>query len=340
MDKLAFFEKIKDLPGTTRAAILLMSLGEQQAAEVLKHLGPKQVQKLGISMASLKDINKEQLEAVLEVFVDQAEQQTNLGIGTDEYIKNLMVSALGEEKASGVIDRILSGANTKGLDTLKWMDPRAVADIIRYEHPQIQSIVLSYIEPDQAAEVFSFFEEREQFDLMLRISNMETVQPAALQELNEVMERQFLGGTSAKIRPLGGVKKAADIMNFLESSIEEKLMDGLKETAPELGQKIQDLMFIFENLLDIDDKGIQIILREISSEELVLALKGADQAVRQKIFKNMSKRATELLKDDLENKGPVKVSDVENAQKQILNVARKLADAGEISLSRGREEMI
>ncbi|MFM8454972.1 MAG: flagellar motor switch protein FliG [Gammaproteobacteria bacterium] len=333
-------EKIKDLPGTTRAAILLMSLDNKEAAEVLKHMGPKQVQKLGIAMATLKDVSKEQLEAVLTQFLDQAEQQTSLGIGSDEYIRSLLVNALGEEKAGGVIDRILLGANTKGLDTLKWMEPRAISDIIRYEHPQIQSIVLSYIDPDQAGQVLAFFDERVRLDLMLRISSTETVQPAALQELNDIMERQFSGGTSAKTRPLGGIKTAADIMNFLDSSIEEKLMQQLKERDPELGQGIQDLMFVFENLLDVDDRGIQTILREVSSEALLLALKGADNSMRQKVFKNMSKRAAELLKDDLEAKGPVKVSEVEGAQKEILTIARRLSESGEISLGKGGEEMI
>jgi len=334
-------DPLKALSGTIRAAILLMTLDQKEAAEVLKHLGPKQVQKLGVAMASLQNIEKNQLEGVINEFISLADKQTNLGVGSDEYIRDVLVQALGEEKAGGVIDRILLGANTKGLDTFKWMEPRAVADIIRFEHPQIQSIVLSYIDPDQAAQVLTHFDERVRLDIMLRISNLETVQPSALQELNDIMEKQFSGSaTVGKTRSVGGVKTAAGIMNFLETNAEATLMQQLKERDPELSQNIQDLMFVFENLLEVDDKGIQALLREVSSEVLILALKGADNAMREKIFKNMSKRAGELLKDDLEAKGPVKVSEVEAAQKEILSIARRKADAGEISLGTGGEEMI
>jgi len=323
-----------------RAAILLMSLGNKEAAEVLKHFGPKQVQKLGFAMASLKNVDKDQLDEILNDFLNSAEKQTSLGIGSDEYIRGLLVEALGEDKAGGVIDRILLGANTKGLDTLKWMEPRAIADLIRNEHPQIQSLVLSYIDGDQAAAVLSFFDERVRLDLMLRVSSLESVQPAALQELNDIMEKQFSGNTGGKTRAVGGVKAAAGIMNFLDSSIEGQLMQQLKDKDPDLAQNIQDLMFVFDNLIDVDDRGIQALLREVSSENLILALKGADSAMREKIFKNMSKRAAELLRDDLEAKGPVKVSDVEGAQKEILTIARRMADAGEIMLGRRGEEMI
>ena len=330
----------QELDGTSKAAVLLLSMGEDNAAEVLKHMGPKEVQKIGLAMASLKNVAKESVINVLDDFLEELEQGTGLGIGSDEYIRNAINQALGEEKADAVIDRILLGANTKGLDTLKWMDPRAVADIIRYEHPQIQSIVLSYLDPDQGAMVLSILPENTQADLVMRIAALESVQPAALQELNDIMEKQFATGTSSKSKEIGGVKKIADIMNFLDSSIESRVMETVKEQDEDLGQEIQDLMFVFENLIEVDDRGVQAILREISTDVLVMAMKGSDEEIKEKIFKNMSKRAAELMRDDLEAMGPVKLSEVETAQKEILSVARRMADSGEIVLGNAGEEMI
>jgi flagellar motor switch protein FliG len=330
----------KKLDGVSRAAILLMTLGEENAAEVFKHLGPKEVQRIGMAMATLKGIEKETVVGVLDGFLEEVEHGTGLGIGADEYIRKALRKALGEDKASAVIDRILLGANTKGLDTLKWMDARAVADLIRYEHPQIQSIVLSYLDPDQAAAVLAHLPEKLQVDLVMRIAALDTIQPAALQELNDIMERQFASGSASKQQQIGGVKKTADIMNYLDSSIESRLMEELKEIDEDLGQEIQDLMFVFENLIDVDDRGIQAILREVSTDVLVLALKGADDDIKEKIFKNMSKRAAELMRDDLEAMGPVKLSEVEAAQKEILAVARRMAEAGEIALGGAGEELV
>jgi len=318
-----------------------MNLPKEDAAQVMKHLGPKQVQKLGIAMADLEKVDKEQLDMVMQEFIDQVQRQTSLGIDSDEYIREVLTNALGQEKAGGMLDRILKGGNTKGLDTLKWMEARAVADIIRLEHPQIQSIVLSYLDPDHAAEVIAFFDERIRLDLILRISNLESVHPVALQELNDIMEKQFSGKASTATKQVGGLQTAANIMNFVDSAIETELMTQIKEHNPDLGQNIQDLMFVFDNLVDVDDRDIQKILREVSTEMLVLALKGADTSVKEKIFRNMSKRASELLRDDLDAKGPVRVSEVEAAQKDVLSIARRLADSGEITLGiKAGEEMI
>jgi flagellar motor switch protein FliG len=286
-------------------------------------------------------VDKDKLNHVLKHTIDASDRQTNVGVGSDDYIRGVLVKALGEDKAGGVIDRILLGANTKGLDTLKWMEPRAISDLIRNEHPQIQSLVLSYIDSDQAGAVLEFFDERVRLDLMLRISSLESVQPGALQELNDIMEKQFSGNTGGKTRSVGGVKTTAGIMNFLDSQTEAQLMQQIKDKDPELAQKIQDLMFVFENLLEVDDRSIQALLREVSSETLILALKGSDATLRDKIFKNMSKRAAELLKDDLEVKGPVRISEVEAAQKEILATARRMAESGEMVLGgAGGEEMI
>lgn len=324
-----------------QAAILLMALGEEEAAEVLKHMGPKEVQRIGQAMAKLQNVTREQVEDVLANFIEIVRDQTSLGVGNESYIRNMLVQALGEDKAGSLVDRILMGGNTSGLDTLKWMDPRSVADLIRFEHPQIQAIVIAYIDSDQAAEVLQHLDERVRLDIMLRISSIDTIQPQALQELNDILEKQFSNTTTNVTATLGGVKCAADIMNFLDTSTESQLVESIKEVDEEIAQEIQDLMFVFENLQDIDDRGIQSLLREVSSETLILALKGADDGIKDKIFGNMSKRAAELLKDDLETRGPVKVSEVEAAQKEILSVARRMAEAGEIMLGgKGGEEMI
>ncbi|MEH6470181.1 MAG: flagellar motor switch protein FliG [Halopseudomonas sp.] len=323
-----------------RAAILLMSLGENDAAEVLKHMGPKEVQRIGSAMAELANVQQDHVEMVMTDFLNTAGNQTGLGVGADGYIRTVLTQALGADKASGVIDRILEGGNTRGLDTLKWMESRQVADVIRYEHPQIQAIVVSYLDSDQAAEVLAFFDEKVRLDILMRISALDTVQPSALQELNDILERQFSASGSTKTTSMGGVKVVADIMNFFDTSTESSVMEGISEVDEDLGEEIQDLMFVFANLADVDDRGIQVILREISTDILVIALKGADTALQEKVFKNMSKRAAELLRDDLEAAPPVKISDVENAQKEILTVARRLADEGEIMLGGSGEEMV
>lgn len=330
------------LNGAERAAIFLMSLGEENASQVLKHMGPKEVQRVGAAMATMTNVSREQVERVLGDFMETYDNQTNLGVGSEEYIRKVLVDALGEEKAGTMVDRILLGHNTKGLEALKWMDARAVAELIRLEHPQIMAIVLSYLDSDHAAEVVGFLPERMRVDVLLRIATLDGIQPAALQELDEIMERQFSGNqNSIQSSGVGGVKSTADILNFIDSSMEAEIMDMIKDADAELGQQIQDLMFVFDNLVDVDDMGVQALLREVSSETLIIALKGADEAVKEKIFKNMSKRASEMLRDDLEAKGPVRVSEVETAQKEILAIARRMAEAGDITLGgKGAEEYV
>ena len=332
---------VAKLSQVEKAAVLLLSLGETDAAQVLRHMGPKEVQKVGVAMAQMRNVHREQVEEVMSEFVDIVGDQTSLGVGSDGYIRKMLTQALGEDKANGLIDRILLGGNTSGLDSLKWMEPRAVADVIRFEHPQIQAIVVAYLDADQAGEVLGHFDHKVRLDIILRVSSLNTVQPAALKELNQILEKQFSGNANTSRTTLGGIKRAADIMNFLDSSIEGALMDSIREVDEDLSTQIEDLMFVFNNLSDVDDRGIQALLREVSSDVLVLALKGSDEAIKEKIFKNMSKRAAELLRDDLEAKGPVRVSDVETAQKEILTIARRMAEAGEIVLGgKGGEEMI
>ncbi|HKK02365.1 MAG TPA: flagellar motor switch protein FliG [Gammaproteobacteria bacterium] len=329
------------LTGTDRAAVLLMSLGEDNAAGVLKHMGPKEVQRIGMAMASLQTISRQDMNGVLKEFVDTVSEQTALGVGSDEYVRKVLISALGEDKAGGVIDRILTGRSSKGLEALKWMDARSVADMIRLEHPQIIAIVLSFLDPDQGAEVLSFLPERVQPEIVMRIATLDTVQPNALEELDQILEKQFAVNNTHKSSVMGGLKNAANIMNFLDSNMELRVIEQIGKSDADLGGKIQELMFTFENLAEMDDRSMQTVLREVTGDKLVIALKGADSAVREKIFKNMSKRAAEMLRDDLEAKGPVRVSDVETAQKEILATVRRMGENGDIALGgRGGEEYV
>lgn len=319
--------------GSDRAAILMLALGEETAAQILKHMDPKEVQKIGVAMTELKNITKDQVDAVILEFGATVEKHTNIGLGTDEYIRKMLTSALGEEKARTIIDRIILGGNSKGLETLKWMDPRAVAELVRLEHPQIISIILAYLEPEQAAEVLAILPERLRIDVTMRIASLDGIPPAALHELNSIMEKQFTGQNNVKSSSVGGLKSAANILNFVDTSVESDIMDNIKELDAELGQKIQDLMFVFDNLGNVDDRSIQTLLREVSSESLIIALKGADDGLKEKFFGNMSKRAGEMLREDLEAKGPVRLSEVQAAQKEILAIARRMAEAGDLTLS-------
>lgn len=329
------------LSGAEQAAVLLMSLGEAAASEILKHLGPKEVQKVGEAMASIGNVTKEQVTNVVAGFADTLGTHTALGTGNEDYLRNVLKGALGDDKAGQLIDRILIGRSSKGLEALKWMEPRAIAEIVRLEHPQIIAIVLSYLDSDQAAEVLGLLPENMRADTLMRIASLDGIQPSALQELDEILEKQF-EGTSGTIKSssVGGTKTAANILNFMDSAIESKIMEKVKEADNELGTAIEDLMFVFDNLSDLDDRSIQGLLREVSSESLILALKGAEEILKEKIFKNMSKRAAEMLRDDLEARGPVRLSDVEGAQKEILAIARRMADAGEIALGGGGDEFV
>jgi flagellar motor switch protein FliG len=329
------------ISGAQRAAILLLTLGEEDAAEVLKHLSARDVQAVGSAMAALSGVSREQVEVVLDKLDADMGQQTSLGVGTEEYIRKILVNALGENKAGGLIDRILLGRSSKGLESLKWMESRAIAEMINQEHPQIIALVLAHLEPDQAAEVLGYLPERVRSDAVMRIATLDGVQPHALNELDEIMERQF-SGTTKKLKSanVGGLKAAADILNAMDASRETELMGAIRSHDEALSGRIEDLMFVFEDLADLDDRGMQTLLREVPSGTLITALKGAEPAIREKIFANMSKRAADMMRDDLEVKGPVRLSDVDTAQKEVLAIARKLSDAGQLSLSSGGDEYV
>jgi flagellar motor switch protein FliG len=326
--------------GTERAAILLLTLGEQEAAQVLKHMGAKEVQRIGTAMAKLSNVSREEVYGVITQFTSSVESETSVGVGTDEFLRKVLVDALGQDKAASIIDRINIGRSTKGLEALKWMDARAVAELIRLEHPQIIAIVLAYLDADQSAEVLSHLPANMRSDIVVRVATLDGVQPSALNELDDIMEKQFAGKSSAKTSTMGGAKAAANIINLLEPSQETVIMEQISKADQALGARIQDLIFVFDNLLELDDRSMQELMRQVPSDRLLVALKGTDEPLKEKIFKNMSQRAAEMLKDDLESKGPVRVADVEAAQKTILQTARKLAAAGTIALGGKGEQYV
>jgi len=327
--------------GVTKGAILMLALGEEEAAEVMKYLGPREVQKLGAAMSTMKAIASEQLESVLEDFRSETEQNTSLGLDSDEYIRTVLTKALGEDKAASLLTRILGTRDASGIESLKWMDSQSVADLIRNEHPQIIATILVHLERYHACEVLTYFSERLRNDVVLRIATLDGVQPTALRELNEVLTKLLTGNENLKKKPIGGVRTAAEILNFMSGDTETSVMDNLKNYDNDLAQKIMDEMFVFDNIIDIDDRGIQVLLREVQSESLIVALKGANQDLREKIFKNMSQRAAEMMREDLESKGPVRLSEVEAQQKEILQIVRRLADEGQIILgAKGDDQFV
>lgn len=286
-------------------------------------------------MQDLGNISNEMVDGVLEEFIVTIKDKTALGVDSDAYIRDMLTNALGADKAGSIIDRILLGRDSKGIDQLKWMDARAIADLVRFEHPQIVAIILSLLDADQAGAVLGLLPENMRSDLLMRIATLEGVQPAALRELDEMMEKQLTGGENAQASAIGGIDTAANILNFIDGAVSEAMMEEISENDAELSQKIQDKMFVFSDLIEVDDRGIQALLREVSTDQLLLALRGVDDGLKEKIFGNMSKRAAEMLRDDLEAAPPTKLSEVEQAQKDILSIARKLADAGEIALGSG-----
>lgn len=324
--------------GLIDSAILLLSLGEEEAAEVFRFLAPNEVQKIGQTMARLGSVTRDKIDAVLERFHIEVEQHSSLGMNSDEYIRSVLTKALGKDKASLLLDRILQGGDDSGIEGLKWMDAASVAELIRNEHPQIIASILVHLERDHASEILTHLNERTRDDVVLRIATLDGIQPNALRELNDVLTRVLSGGSRVKKTALGGVRTAAEILNFVGTTHEASILESVRMYDPDLAQKIVDVMFVFDNLMDIDDRGIQFLLREIESESLIVAMKGASEALREKIFRNMSQRAGEMLREDLEAKGPVRVTEVEAAQKEILKTVRRLADEGQIVLaSRGGE---
>ena len=324
--------------GVDDGAILLMSLGEEEAAEVFKHLSPKDAQKLGAAMAALKNVSREKIDTVLEKFSTDAGQQTSLGNDSDEYIRAVLTRALGEDKAKLVLDRILQSSDTAGIESLKWMDAASVAELIKNEHPQIIASILVHLERDHAAAILNALGERLRGDVVMRVATLDGIHPNALRELNDTLATVLAGSDQIKKAALGGVRAAAEILNFVGSTSEASILETLRTVDDGIAQGIMDEMFVFENLMDIDDRGIQALLKEVQSESLVVALKGAAPDLRDKVLRNMSSRAAEMLKEDLESRGPVRISEVEGEQKEILKIVRRLADEGQIVLGGSGDE--
>jgi len=328
------------MDGIERAAILLLSMGEKNASEVLKHLEPRQVQKVGMAMSTMSSVNKVKMQSVLTDFISAIEDQSSLTVDTEHYLRTVLIEALGEEKATPFIDRIIVSDQDSGLNRLKWLDGRLIADVIRNEHPQIIATILIHLDSEQSAEVVSYFSAEKRAEVLLRMCNIDTVKPEAISELGQIIEKQFTGQKIGKTASIGGIKSVADVINFLDGSMEEDVLTKIKDWDEELAEQIRDKMFVFENISDLDDRSIQTLLRDVTSEQLKVALKGATETTKEKILSNMSKRAADLLRDDIEMQGPVKVSDMEQAQKDILSVARNLAEDGKITLGKGADEMI
>jgi flagellar motor switch protein FliG len=333
--------KADEIPGTQRAAILLMSLGEQDAANLLKQLDAKDVQKLGLAMAELKEISREQVTSVLETFIGIADAKSNLASGSTDYVRRVLTQAVGKHKTDMLLDRVSTGQTGQGIEALKWMEAKAVAQIISGEHPQIAAIVLAHLEPEQSAAIMPLLSEELRTEVLMRIATLNEVPQTALTELDQLVEKQANVAPPVPLRRVGGARTVANILNSMERDQSGAELGKIEKADAEMHQKIKDLLFIFDNLLDVDDRGIQALLREVGSDTLAVALRGAEPEVQEKILKNMSKRAAEILKDDMEARGPVKLADVEAAQKEIIVIAQRLAEEGTISLGgKGEGEFV
>jgi len=324
--------------GIQDAAIFLMSIGEEEAAEVFKHLSPKEVQKLGETIAKTRSVSHERVDQVMQKFTGAASSQSLLVSDTDNYVRAVLKRALGDDKASLLIDRILQGGDVSGIESLKWMDPLSIAELLRNEHPQIVAAILVHLESDQTAGVLINLPERARNEVMLRIATLEGIQPTALKDLNEVLFKVLAGGDKIRKTSMGGVKTAAEIINMMGTQIETSVIDSIREFDADLAQKIMDKMFVFEDLLKLDGKSVQMVLKEVTSDMLVVSLKGATTELRELVLANMSTRAAESLREDLESRGPMRLSEVEAQQKEILKIVRRLSEEGQIILGGGGED--
>ena len=333
----ALRREMSELTGTQRAAVLMLLLGEEQAANIIRFLSPKEVQGLGAAMVQVAELSQEAVNAVLDEFLAEIKRQTNLGLGTSDYVDKVFRRALGDDKAASVLGRINPGHGSKGLEILTWMDARSIADMIKAEHPQVLAIILSVLETGVAAEVLNFLPADSRAEIMQRVASLEQVQPSAMDELEAIMKKQFSTNSSSKSSSLGGVKAAANILNLTKTALEAAVMSGLRDIDPDLMQQIQDNMFTFENLVSVDNKGIAKIMANVEPDMMMKALKGASEAVKEKFLGSMSERARGMFRDDMEALPPMRLSDVETSQKLIMRAARKLADAGDLVLGGGAD---
>ena len=328
-------KELSELTGAQRAAVLMLLLGEQQASEIVKFMNPQEVQTLGGAMVDVSDVSQEAVNAILDDFVSTIKKQSSLGLGNTDYVEKVFKRALGDDKAASVLGRIMPGQSSKGLEILQWMDARAIADMIKTEHPQVTAIILSVLDHQVAADVLNLLPDETRPEIIQRVASLETVQPSAMQELESIMKLQFSSNTSSKSSSFGGIKAAAQIMNSTKTALENSIMKGLESIDAELMMRIQDNMFTFENLNAVDNKGIQVLMRNVDNNQLMIAMKGASEEVKARFFDNMSERARGMFKDEMDAKGLMRLSDVEEAQKQIMRSARKLSDSGELVLGGG-----
>ena len=326
-------EAVDVLLPSERAAVILLLLGEEQAAEIISFMSPREVQALGAHMVAVADLSQESVNVVLDDFVSTIKQQTNIGLGTSDYVTNVFTKALGDDKAASVLARIMPSSSSKGLDILQWMDARSIGEMVEEEHPQIIAIILSVLEYDIAADVLNFIPDEVRAEVVHRVAALETVHPNAMEKLEAVMQEQFSSSSSAKASSFGGIKTAAKIMNFTKTDMEGVILGGINDIDEELANKIQDNMFTFENFDGLDNRSVQTLMRSIDNDLLMTAVKGATEAVKEKFLSNMSQRARLMFLDDMEDKGPIRITDVEEAQKDILRIARRLSDAGDIVLA-------
>lgn len=323
-----------------QAAMLLLMMGEEQAAEVLRHIDSDSVEKIGMAMAAIREVNHEQAEAVVSRFQETMESQTSLGVGVSGYVRQMLVSSLGADRGKTLADRVLGDDEPLEIDSLRWMDLDTVVHMLRDEHPQIVAITLAHMPQDQAAFIIKQLPSALQDDVVLRIATLEKVPQAAMRELQDILRNKMQLSGNFKSKAIDGATTAAGIMNSLGGEVGNRIISSLEKTDGKLTEKLKDLMFVFANLVQVTDKGMQLMLREVSTDLLTVALKGADEKVREKVFKNMSKRAGEMLLEDMEARGPVKLSEVETAQKEILVIARRLAEDGTISLGNGGDDYV
>ena len=326
-------QELEIMTDTQRAAVIMLLLGEQQAADILRYLSPREVQALGAQMVSVADLSQEAVNVVLDDFVATIKKQTSLGLGTVDYVENVFKRALGDDKAATVLGRIMPGSSSRGMEILRWMDARSIGEMIQNEHPQVIAIILSVVEYDVAADVLNFLPAEVRPEVIQRIALLDTVQPSAMEELESIMQQQFSSNSSAKSSNFGGIKTAAKIMNFTKVELEGNILAGVASIDEELCTKIQDSMFTFDNLSGLDNRSIQTLMRSIEMDMLMVALKASDEAVKEKFLDNMSQRARVMFLDEMEAKGPVRITDVETAQKTIMRTARKLSDKGDIVLA-------
>jgi len=333
-------KELAEITNVQRAAVLMLLLGEDLASNIISYLDPKEVQELGAAMVSVADMSQEAVNAVLDQFVDLLKRQTSLSLGTTEYVETVLKRALGHDKASSVLSRIMPNRASRGLEILQWMDARAIAEMIKTEHPQVTAIILSVLEAEVAADVLAYLPNDTRPEVIQRVASLDTIQPSAMEELESIMKKQFSNNASSSSSSFGGVKAAAKIMNFTKVELEGPILQGVGQIDEELALRIQDNMFSFENLAAVDNRGIQALMRAVEPDMLMTALKGAPDVVKDKFLDNMSSRARGMFVDDMEAKGPLRMTEVEDAQKKVMRAARKLSEKGELILSAGGADFV